>query len=173
MNAHREIFLQPGDWYFGGPDLVLRTLLGSCIAVTLWHPQTHMGGMCHFLLPRRFGTSDGRLDGRYGEEAIAALLHALQQQGRRAGDFHCKIFGGGNMLGRYSNKDSMAGDDPCTDVPCRNIRAASTLVRDAGFDLQGVHVGGEGHRNLSFHLHSGEVQLRFVGNGAQIWRKSS
>lgn len=171
MNAHREVFLQPGHWYFGGPDLVLRTLLGSCIAVTLWHPQTHIGGMCHFLLPRRLGTPDGRLDGRYGEEAIAALLRALQHQGRRASEFHCKIFGGGNMFGGNANKDSMASNEQCTDVPCRNIHAASTLVRDAGFNLQGVHVGGAGHRNLSFHLHSGEVLLRFCGNGAQIWRK--
>ncbi|XTI71792.1 chemotaxis protein CheD [Acidithiobacillus sp. AC3] len=127
--------------------------------------------MCHFLLPRRSGVLDGRLDGRYGEEAIAALLRALQQQGRRASEFHCKIFGGGNMLGGNAKKDSMASDDQCSDVPCRNIRAASTLVRDAGFDLQGVHVGGAGHRNLSFYLHSGEVLLRFVGNDAQIWRK--
>ena len=170
MNT-QEIYLQPGDWHFGGPNLVLRTLLGSCIAVTLWHPQRRIGGMCHFLLPRRFGAHDRRLDGRYGEEAIAALLRMLQQQGGRPADYHCKIFGGGNMLSATQNNLSMAGVEHCTDVPCRNIRAATRLVRDAGFDVRGVHVGGAGHRNVTFYLHSGEVLLRFVGNDAQIWRK--
>lgn len=61
--------------------------------------------------------------------------------------------------------------DSCSDVPCRNIRAANSLVRSAGFDLHGIHVGGVGHRNLRFYLASGEIFLRFVGNNAQVWRR--
>jgi Chemotaxis protein; stimulates methylation of MCP proteins len=51
--AIMEIFLQPGDWYFGDRDTRIRTLLGSCIAITIWHPRLLVGGMCHFLLPGR------------------------------------------------------------------------------------------------------------------------
>ena len=44
------ISLLPGELYFGQRHL-LKTLLGSCVAITLWHPQRQLGGMCHFLLP--------------------------------------------------------------------------------------------------------------------------
>ena len=36
--AGQKLFLMPGQWYFGGKASELRTLLGSCVAVTLWHP---------------------------------------------------------------------------------------------------------------------------------------
>jgi len=48
-----EIFLGPGDLFFGDRDTRIRTLLGSCVAVTLWHPRAKLGGMCHFVVPTR------------------------------------------------------------------------------------------------------------------------
>ena len=40
----REVILQPGELFFGKEDVVLKTVLGSCIAITLWHPEQKMGG---------------------------------------------------------------------------------------------------------------------------------
>ena len=76
-----DIFLQPGEWYFGGRDTRIRTLLGSCIAITLWHPRLQVGGMCHFLLPSRSSLHPPAtpLDGRYGDEAVAALVHEVRR----------------------------------------------------------------------------------------------
>ncbi len=56
-----DVFLQPGDVYFGDRHTRLRTILGSCVSITLWHPQRLLGGMCHFILPARpaAGTLDG------------------------------------------------------------------------------------------------------------------
>ena len=47
----REIFLNPGDYAFGDEQVRMRTLLGSCVAVTFWHPKLRVGAMCHYLLP--------------------------------------------------------------------------------------------------------------------------
>lgn len=33
-----DIFLQPGEHYVGDADCTIRTLLGSCVSITLWHP---------------------------------------------------------------------------------------------------------------------------------------
>ena len=56
-----EIFLQPGDFYFGDKDTRIRTILGSCVSITLWHPTRLIGGMCHFLLPFRGAHQDHAL----------------------------------------------------------------------------------------------------------------
>ena len=51
---YMEIFLEPGEFQFTtDPDVRLRTLLGSCVALTMWHPKCRYGAMCHFLLPSR------------------------------------------------------------------------------------------------------------------------
>ena len=71
----REVFLQPGGFYFGGGRTRISTLLGSCISITLWHPARRIGGMCHFMLPTR------------GQPA----------------DYQVKVFGGGNMLTHPGN----------------------------------------------------------------------
>ena len=65
----KEIMLQPGEFFFGQDDTIIRTHLGSCVAITMWHPEQKRGGMCHYMLPSR-ARSDDPLDGRYADEAI-------------------------------------------------------------------------------------------------------
>ena len=92
----QKLFLMPGQWYFGGKASELRTLLGSCVAVTLWHPKKRWGGMCHFLLPERRRTPSTVLDARYGDEAVDLLFataHAELDLGDEAG----RAFGVGDQ----------------------------------------------------------------------------
>ena len=42
-----DVFLQPGDIHFGGADTRIRTVLGTCVAISLWHPVRQIGGMSH------------------------------------------------------------------------------------------------------------------------------
>lgn len=58
----REVILQPGELFFGKEDVVVKTLLGSCIAITLWHPEQKQGGMCHYMLPTRGNPRPGLMD---------------------------------------------------------------------------------------------------------------
>ena len=50
-----DVLLGPGDLYFGDRHTRIRTLLGSCVAITLWHPVALIGGMCHYMMPTRHG----------------------------------------------------------------------------------------------------------------------
>ncbi len=175
--AKKEIFLQPGEWFFGDRDTCIRTLLGSCIAITLWHPRLLIGGMCHFLLPARADASrrdSVRLDGRFGDEAMAALLQQLRDQRTHPSEYVCKIFGGGNMFRSQGTNFAIKGgpyletSSACRDVPCKNVRAARELVSQAGFQVTASHLGGHGHRNLYFELWSGDVYLKFTGHSANV-----
>ena len=70
-----EIFLQPGDLFVADADYRLRTVLGSCVSMTLWHRASRTGGMTHSLLPTRgIGVAAQALDGRYGDEALKMIL---------------------------------------------------------------------------------------------------
>jgi chemotaxis protein CheD len=51
-----------------------RTLLGSCVSITLWHPARRIGAMSHFLLAEPGQEGARALDGRYGDEALELML---------------------------------------------------------------------------------------------------
>lgn len=151
-----EIFLQPGDLYFGDRDTRIRTVLGSCVSLTFWHPALQVGGMCHYMLPNRKlerrGTRTDGLDGRYADEAIALLVKEIDAIGTPHREFEVKMFGGGNMF---------PGRKPSTDhVGMKNAETARDLVKKHNFRCIAEHLGGDGHRNVIFDVWSGHVWMK-------------
>lgn len=147
-----DIFLQPGEVYFGDADTCIRTVLGSCVAVTLWHPRRRIGGMCHFMLPERGQSPAGAaLDGRYGDEALELLLREVRHHHSRPADYQVKVFGGGNMFPNATN---------LTHVGRRNHEFALEHLAALGLTVGKRHLAGHGHRQVIFEVWSGDVWLR-------------
>jgi chemotaxis protein CheD len=155
-----DIFLQPGEFYFGEGHTRIRTLLGSCVAITLWHPGRRIGGMCHYLLPRRpRGTSAPvrPLDGRYAEDAFRMFLRELLASGTSAADYQVKLFGGARMLEAEADTRHRAG------IAERNVEFGRAAIAEGGFRLCAEDLGGRGHRNIALDLWSGDVWVRWTG----------
>ena len=149
-----EIFLQPGELYFGDQDTRIRTLLGSCVAITLWHPLLRIGGMCHFLLPTNTLAKVGsQLDGRYADQALLMFMRELECSNTVASEYEVKLFGGGSQFTTNSKYPNIS-------VPDKNISAGYALLKQYGFKVKGGDFGGTGHRNIIFDLWSGHVWLR-------------
>lgn len=148
-----NVYLMPGDFYFGGGDVRVHTVLGSCISIAVWHPVLRVGGMSHSLLPSRGSPDNSDPDGRYTDEAIRLLLRETGQRNTRPGEFQVKVFGGGCML-----RQSFQGKAP--NVAGSNIEAVRTLLAAAGFGIHAEHVGGNGHRNILLDLRDGSVSVR-------------
>lgn len=156
MSATREIYLQPGQWWFGSEHR-LRTVLGSCIALTLWHPAQRTGGMCHFMLPRRATpVAPGEYDGRYADEALALLLAEIAARRHNPYHYQVQMFGGGRMFGDSSE----LADAGAVAVPRQNIEAARQLLKQHRLHLTAEHVGELGHRQIVFDLRSGQVEVQ-------------
>jgi chemotaxis protein CheD len=149
-----EIFLQPGELYFGDRHIRIRTLLGSCVSLVFWHPRRQIGGMCHYLLPSRKRPVKA-LDGRYGDEAIALMLREIRAAGAEPRDFHVRLFGGGNMFPGVSRPRA-------NPVGSKNVQAARTLLHAYQLVVRDEHVEGEGHRSLVFDIWNGHVSLKHL-----------
>lgn len=148
--SHDEIFLLPGAFAFGEHALRLRTLLGSCVAIALWHPRRRIGGMCHYLLPGFSGGSASMTDGRYAGGAFRLFLSEIARHRTRPEDYEATLLGGGKMF------ESSIG------VGWRNIETGRHFLSEHGFLLRGEHVAGIGHRHVTFELSTGQVSLRHV-----------
>jgi chemotaxis protein CheD len=150
-----EIYLQPGELWFGDENTRIRTLLGSCVAITLWHPQRRVGGMCHFMLPSRVRQHGADLDGRYADEAMALLIREIHGVRARLQDFEVKLFGGGRMF-----QHGYCEGKTCAQVHDRNVEVARAMVAHHGLELKGEHLGGQGHRQVVFDIWSGHAWLK-------------
>lgn len=148
-----EIFLRPGEFYFGDRNTRIRTLLGSCVAMTMWHPELLVGGMCHYMLPSRSGRGSGKLDGKYADEALELLLNETRQIGTRAGDYQFKLFGGGDMFPATGKTHKHA-------VGLKNVEAGHALLKRHGLNISAEHLGGVGHRTLIFDIWNGHVWVK-------------
>ena len=165
--AHKDVVLQIGDFHFGGGRTRIRTLLGSCVSITMWHPRMKIGGMCHYLLPRRGSTEValGASEGNYAEGAMQLFMRELRRTRTRPEEYVVKLFGGGSMF-KDANDRGDAFADPresaaaALNVAEQNVRAGRELLAANGFSITAEQVGGYGSRLLIFEVWSGDVWLR-------------
>lgn len=152
-----EVFLQPGEFYFGENKTRIRTLLGSCVAITLWHPTLQVGGMCHYMLPwrpRRKGWQSEALDGRYAEDAMKMFLREIQRSRARASEFQVKLFGGGHMFKAAHPLDRRPT------IAEANVEFGRAAIAQWGFKLSAEDLGGRGHRHVILDVWNGDVWVR-------------
>lgn len=161
-----EIFLQPGDFYFGDADTRIRTVLGSCVSITLWHPARLIGGMCHYMLPFREGHPAAALDGRYAEEAMHLFMRSIRDAKTHPAEYRVRLFGAGNMFPGLAKKGTCgplttrSEMKTCRNVSCKNIAVARSLMAKYGFTVEAEDLGGDGHRQVIFDIGSGHVWVR-------------
>ena len=152
IGAQPMVHLLAGQMCFGAGKARVCTLLGSCVGVTLWHPARRIGGMCHFLLPRRARPGAGPRDARYGDEALSLLVEALRRAGTQPGDYEAHLYGGADTMPDSAGVKFNVGQ--------RNIEQGWALIADNGFSLQSVDVGDVVPRTVSLDLGTGAVTMR-------------
>lgn len=148
-----EVSLQPGECFVGDRRYTLRTLLGSCVSITLWHPRHRIGAMSHFLLPTRGAPTAGAPDGRYGDEAMLLMRDELARFGILAQECQAKIFGGARMFPEQARLATGC-------VGKKNGEAARELLRAHGIEPVSEHLFGIGHRQIIFNVATGDVWAR-------------
>jgi chemotaxis protein CheD len=150
-----NVFLQPGEYFVGDASCRIRTLLGSCVSITLWHPVRRIGAMSHFLLPNRGLLPARKLDGRYGDEAMLLLLQELSDLHIGPTECVAKIFGGGNMFPEQTR-------DEVRPVGLANGAAAHALLQTHQVPVLSECLFGVGHRQIIFDVSNGNVWVRRV-----------
>lgn len=88
----------PGEYYVTRRDMVLVTVLGSCVTACIRDVDSGIGGMNHFMLPEEAGGGVISTSARYGTFAMEVLINHLQKLGARRSRLEAKVFGGGAVM---------------------------------------------------------------------------
>lgn len=147
-----SIYLKPGELAVAERPALVSTVLGSCVAVTLFSPRLGVGAICHAMLP----LAAGRDGFKYVD---SSLMHMLAQFARLQvpkRELTVKLFGGGDMFESGLPTGGVS-------VGQQNIQAATTLLRQQGLPVVAADTGGRQGRKLLFYTHTGEVLLKRLG----------
>jgi chemotaxis protein CheD len=151
------VFLHPGDYHATDQNILLSTVLGSCISVVLWDPVNKCGGMNHFMLPGNpkqvFYLDES---GRYGMQAMELLINAMMKLGVPRRNLISKVFGGATVLS--------TGRDEELSISRANINFAFNYLELEKIKVEASDTGGKQARKIIFDPETGKVQLKRLGH---------
>jgi len=96
---YNAVKVLPGEYFVSSDQLVIMTVLGSCIAACLWDSRAGIGGMNHFMLPE---SDAADVSGRYGSYAMELLINEMMKAGARRESLQAKIFGGAQVMAGFT-----------------------------------------------------------------------
>ncbi len=139
------LVLAPGEYLATTDDVILSTLLGSCVAACLYDPVNRVIGMNHFLLAGNVNKHDQYFlseAGRYGINAMELLINEMMKLGAKRNLLKAKAFGGAHVL--------RAIDSGFTGIPETNVRFIKTFLFTENIEMVTSDLGGEVGRKIFF-----------------------
>lgn len=128
---------------------VLETLLGSCVGIALWCPESRHGALAHTMLSESQGCM--KQPGRFVDTAIPEMLDQLAKKGARRRAIVAKLCGGSNMFKASSSTH---------EVGRKNIDKACELLKLQKIPILAQHVGGSSGRVIYFDIESGVIRVK-------------
>ena len=158
----KEVIVKVADWAAERGDGVLITLgLGSCVAIMLHDPQTKAGAMAHVLLPSISLARDITNRAKFPETAVPLLVERLKGLGADPRRLVAKLAGGASMFSQLVTPGTIQMGE-------RNVLAARSALRAAQIPIIREAVGGERGRSVRFHVKDGRLEIRSVGEHADV-----
>ena len=139
----------PGEYFVTTSEMMLVTVLGSCVSACIRDREKGLGGMNHFMLADA-DSADQVASARYGTYAMEVLINHLLKLGARRTSLEAKVFGGGRVMATLSS--SQVGDKNSSFV-LNYLKTEGIPVRAQ--DLLDVHP-----RKVYFFPFSGRVLVK-------------
>jgi chemotaxis protein CheD len=147
-------FLKPGQIVVSSEPLLVTTLLGSCVAITMFSNRLRLGGICHAQLPTcgdPHGVEGQKRPGKFVDCAIGEMMERLLVKGALRGELEVKLFGGSDMFDARGRMRS---------VGRQNSGMALRILEREGIKVSNQDLGGDRGRKIIFHTHTGAVYLK-------------
>ncbi len=141
--------IQPGEYYATGRDMVLVTVLGSCVAACVRDAVSGIGGMNHFMLPDG-GDGSVSKSARYGVYAMEVLVNHLLKLGARRDRLVAKVFGGGAVLSGFETMN----------IGERNAEFVAKYLRTERIPVVAEDLKGDSARKIYFFPQTGRVLVK-------------
>lgn len=150
-----EKYIKPGDFFSSSDDIIISTLLGSCISVALYDQHRRIGGLNHFMLPFPKGSAQNEFFGssKYGVNAMELLINSILKMGGDKKTLRAKVFGGSTVLDFKT--------EATYNIPKMNIDFIFSFLETERIPVDSYSVGGVLPRKILFFPYESRVLMKF------------
>lgn len=142
IEEQNTYYLNPGYIFVSQEPHLIRTVLGSCIAVCLWDSYHKFGGMSHYIYSKILN-QDRNV--KSGEVAIPYLIKLMLGYGSKVNQIKAHIAGGGEHP-RFRSP-----------VGAENADLAERMLADYQIEVLTRDVKGQFGRKVVFNSGTGEI----------------
>ena len=142
----------PGEYYFTNDDMMITTVLGSCVSACIRDRVSGIGGMNHFMLPDGGNDADSPISSsmRYGTYAMEILINEVLKAGARRENLEAKVFGGGAVLRGFN----------AINVGERNAKFVRDYLRTENIRITAEDLNDVWPRKVNYFPRSGKVMVK-------------
>lgn len=139
----------PGELHVTTEDVVIATVLGSCVSACLRDVTRGIGGINHFMLPNVLRGDDGE-SARYGVYALECLVNQVLGGVGKRKHLEVKVFGGGRVI------------DSSGDIGRGNIELVRRFFAAEAIPITSEDLGDQFARRVRYWPRSGRVQVQRI-----------
>jgi len=175
----KRITIYPGEFYVTKEEVLITTLLGSCVSVCLYDPYNNISGMNHFMLSSKHYSREMPLSitdaGRYGIHSMELMINEMLKRGAKRDRLKAKAFGGGSVLktADLSARNYLAVGEV-------NVRFTEEFLQNEQIPLVSSDLGGTSGRVIYFDTGDFNAYVRrmtktggnLVKREEQYWKKT-
>jgi chemotaxis protein CheD len=158
--------LLPGEYFVSTRNMLLVTVLGSCVAACIRDTRMGIGGMNHFMLPDSEKAQADENGARYGTYAMEVLINHLLKLGARREHLEAKVFGGGNVLRGLTQSN----------VGHKNAAFVESFLAEEGIRIVAKDLADVHPRKVYFFPATGRVlvkRLKVMHNDTVVERETA
>lgn len=130
--------------------------LGSCVGITLYDPQTKVGGMVHVMLPDSTRFRQTENPAKYADTGIALLIAKMIELGADKKRMTAKIAGGAQMFAFRSDNEMLR-------IGERNVEATKQVLKEHKINIIAEDTGLNYGRTIEFYTQTGDLVIKSVG----------
>ncbi len=140
------------------PDTLISYGLGSCIGISLYDPQTKIGGLLHIMLPDSNQSRANENRAKFADTGIPDMLNELVRMGAARSRLVAKLAGGSQMFAFANASDIMR-------VGLRNASASKEILKKLSIPIVGEDTGGSYGRTVQIDLSTGVYKVKTIDKG--------
>jgi len=135
---------------------ILKTIVGSCVAIALYNKKDKFGALAHVMLPKAGKHKSNSY--KYADYAIYNMIQLFNAKGYKSKDIVAKLVGGAKIY--FSSQDSIIPD-----IGKENVLISRKILIEKNISIIAEDVFGVFGRTLLFHLENGQIEVKsFDGN---------
>jgi len=134
---------------------MLRTFVGSCVAVALFDRRRGLAALAHVMLPASHGVATP--PGKFADTAVPEMLRLLAERAGEVPACAAKLVGGARMFAFGTG----------TPIGEQNVAAVEHALAVARIPVIARDCGGDCGRRVCLDVATGAVTVETVGHGAR------